>query len=66
MNQATRNKLIRAAKQLQEVQEATRTYLRGRGAYGGSTLYIVCEETREEISLEEALLLEPVEGEENV
>ncbi|XJZ25993.1 hypothetical protein ACF5W4_11325 [Bacillota bacterium Lsc_1132] len=69
MNQEARNKLIKAAQQLQEVQEATGTYLRARGlAYGGSRLYIVDESTGEEINYEEALLLQPVEseGEENV
>jgi hypothetical protein len=63
VNQQTRNKLIKAAKWLQEVQEATGTYLRARGAYGSGRLYIVDENTGEEISYEEAQLLEPVEGE---
>jgi hypothetical protein len=67
MNQNTRNKLIKAAQQLQQVQEDTGTYLRSRGlAYGGSRLYIVNDQTGEEINYEEALLLQPVEGEENV
>lgn len=61
----SRNKLIRAAQQLQKVQEETRTYLRARGAaYGGSRLSIVCEDTREEMDYEEALLLQPTDQEE--
>lgn len=66
MNQETRNRLIKAVKQLQEIHETTRTYIRARGAYGNRTLYIVDEETGQEMPYEEALLLQPVEGEENV
>jgi hypothetical protein len=56
-----RNRVINAARQLAKVQEETRTYLRARGSYGSSKLYIVDEETGEEISYQEALLLQPTD-----
>lgn len=61
MDQKTRNKLIRAADLLEKVQSETRTYIRARGSYGSNRLYIVDEDTGQEMAYEEAKLLQPID-----